>query len=123
MAQERRKLDRALGVLCALALLVLSFAHLPGFAAPSASGRTAEYMLPDGSFASLCLTHHDTEEPLAALACELCCLTSATYLPLPDGTTLAHGHASLANAPALVAAIAGGTAIARPRSRSPPASV
>lgn len=121
MTAGRRKIDRAARLLCAVALLFLSFAHLPGFAAPSGPGQSSEYMLPDGTFASLCLTHSSDEKPVAALKCELCCLTSAVYLPLPSGgASQSLDLVSLANPLFAVQGVPCGHAIERARARSPP---
>lgn len=121
MAAIRQEMNGAVRVLCALALLFLSFAHLPAFATASMPGQTAEYRLPDGTFASLCLTHSGDEKPATALICDLCCLTLGTYLSLPQGGKWqALDLESLSNPLFALQAVEQGHGRERPRSRSPP---
>lgn len=116
-----RRTDCVVRMICALALVFLAFAHLPAIAAPAAPGQSAEYMLPDGTFASLCLTHSGDENPIVAINCELCCLTPTAYVPPPQaGMSHYLDLVSVANPLFAAQGVPRGHAIERPRSRSPP---
>ncbi|OWV78774.1 hypothetical protein ATY78_11755 [Rhizobium sp. R635] len=115
-----------LRMLCALSLLFLGFAHQAPQAVASEGYDAAAYMLPDGSFASLCVTVKDDDGKTVAFKpnCEACRLSASVILPMPDaGSWLARKLASLNNAPNETAAIAGASAVSRANSRAPPIPV
>jgi len=79
-------------ILCALALLFVGFAHKPpvvnGHGIPSTE--IAQYVLPDGTIADLCLTSEDAKPhphgQQSWTGCEACRLTASALLPMPaDG--------------------------------------
>ncbi|EDQ32613.1 hypothetical protein HPDFL43_03681 [Hoeflea phototrophica DFL-43] len=75
-------------IICALALLMVAFAHNP----PSVSHKLAayadvdftQYILPDGTLPDLCLTGKDHDGHHAnSNGCEACRISSSADLPLP----------------------------------------
>lgn len=85
----------ALRALCVLALLFVSFAHRVPAAAAASDGFAAEYVLPDGSFAGLCLSgdaHGPDGKVLFKPGCEACRLSASLLLPPPplDGLPILH---------------------------------
>ncbi|MBD8688769.1 MULTISPECIES: hypothetical protein [unclassified Rhizobium] len=79
-------------MICALALLFVGFAHKPPVIAsiPIPQSELAQYVLPDGTFAVLCLpsedgkAKHDNHD--AGSGCEACRLTASITLPDPADT-------------------------------------
>ncbi|MCK8782261.1 hypothetical protein M0654_19970 [Rhizobium sp. NTR19] len=79
-------------MLCALALLLVGFAHKPpvldGYGIPLAE--IAQYTLPDGTLPHLCLPsedgklHHHGHD--ASTSCEACRLAASALLPVPGDT-------------------------------------
>ncbi|SCB56559.1 hypothetical protein GA0061105_101390 [Rhizobium aethiopicum] len=115
-----------LRMLCAFSLLLLGFAHQAPQAVASDGYDAAAYMLPDGTFASLCVTVKEADGKTVAFKpnCEACRLSASVILPTPDaGSWLEHKLVSLTNSPIETAAIAGVGAVSRPNSRAPPISV
>jgi hypothetical protein len=100
-----------LRILCAVAIVFVGFAHRPPTLAQASEIRAAyaEYLLPDGSLASLCLTvteddgtakdtqnnHHKHFDQ----GCEACRISAASLLPVPaaaiDGLFSVHVPAVL----------------------------
>jgi hypothetical protein len=76
-----------LRIFCAALLLSLGFAHKPLFANPSADPASSYYLLPDGTFASLCIDNADHGKPTKHWlggGCDACRLTSSLLLPTPS---------------------------------------
>ncbi|EGE58098.1 UNVERIFIED_ORG: hypothetical protein GGI63_003523 [Rhizobium esperanzae] len=123
MRQIGLKATLFLRMLCALGLLLLGFAHQAPQAVASDGYDAAAYVLPDGSFASLCVTVRDTGGKTVAFKpnCEACRLSASVILPTPDADSwLERKLASLINPPIETAAVAGVSAVTRPNSRAPP---
>ncbi|EJT05380.1 hypothetical protein [Rhizobium sp. CCGE 510] len=112
-----------LRMLCALSLVLLGLAHQPPQAVASEGYHAAAYMLPDGTFASLCVTVKDADGKTGAFKpnCEACRLSASVILPAPDsGSWLERKLAALVNSPIGSAAVSGARAVSRPNSRAPP---
>lgn len=112
-----------LRMLCALSLLLLGLAHQAPQAVAAEGYDAAAYVLPDGTFASLCVTVKDADGKTVAFKpnCEACRLSASTILPTPDaGSWLERKLASLINSPIETSAVAGVSAVSRPNSRAPP---
>ncbi len=108
-------------MMCALAVLSLAFAHKPP-QVMAAVLETASYVLPDGSYADLCIGDVAVKHPAASGFCEACILTAASILPAPpDEGWLLSAFASLDNEPVVADAGPGPESVERPRSRAPPA--
>lgn len=106
---------------CALAVLSLAFAHKPP-QVMAAVLETASYVLPDGSYADLCVGNMAVKHPAAGGFCEACVLAATTLLPVPpEEGWLLSSFASLDNEPVVVARYLGPESVERPRSRAPPA--
>lgn len=124
---------RAMRICCAIVLLSLAFGHQPASAFASAQvydaveADTADYRLPDGSFAGLCIGAEDG--PLARHSrglprCDVCLMSAGVLLPLPDTTSwLKTRFAWLSNAPRGSAAVTAWAATGIPRSRGPPVTI
>ena len=112
-----------LRMLCALSLVLLGLAHQAPQAVASESYDASAYVLPDGTFASLCVTVKDTDGKTVAFKpnCEACRLSASVILPAPDaGSWLERKLASLVNSPIETSAVPGARAVSRPNSRAPP---
>ncbi|EJC79421.1 hypothetical protein Rleg4DRAFT_1014 [Rhizobium leguminosarum bv. trifolii WSM2297] len=112
-----------LRMLCALSFALLGFAHQAPQAVASEGYHAAAYMLPDGTFASLCVTVKDAEGKTVAFKpnCEACRLSASVVLPAPDvGSWLERKLGSLLNSPIETSAVVGASAVIRPNSRAPP---
>ncbi|MBY5863319.1 hypothetical protein [Rhizobium leguminosarum] len=123
MRQTGLKATLFLRMLCALSLALLGFAHQAPQAVASEGYDAAAYVLPDGTFASLCITVKDADGKTFAFKsnCEACRLSASVILPTPDaGSWLERKFASLINAPIETSAVAGASAVSRPNSRAPP---
>ncbi|MBX4909747.1 MULTISPECIES: hypothetical protein [Rhizobium] len=115
-----------LRMFCALGLLLLGFSHQAPQAAASDGYDATAYMLPDGSFASLCVTVKEAGGKTVGFKpnCEACRLSASVILPMPDaGSWLARKLASLVNVPMEAAAVAGVSAVSRANSRAPPSLI
>ncbi|WP_416796818.1 hypothetical protein [Ciceribacter azotifigens] len=105
---------------CALAVLSLAFAHKPP-QVMAASIENASYVLPDGSYADLCVGDVAVKHPSASGFCEACILAAATLLPAPpEEGWLLSAFASLDNQPVFEGHYLGPESVERPRSRAPP---
>ena len=114
-----------LRIVCAVLLLCLGFAHKPLYAQPSSDPASSYYLLPDGTFASLCIDNADHGKPgksWLGSGCEACRLSSSVLLPTPgdDGHAPVSRDCNVVEFPAGVAYRA--TAAWRPGSpvRGPP---
>lgn len=79
----------ALRILCAAALLCLGFAHKPVFAHPADDPASSYYLLPDGTFADLCIdniVHGKPQKSWLGAGCESCRLSASVLLPTPPAT-------------------------------------
>ncbi|MBY3222028.1 hypothetical protein [Rhizobium laguerreae] len=121
MRQTGLKATLFLRMLCALSLALLGFAHQAPQAVASEGYDAAAYVLPDGTFASLCITVKDADGKTFAFKsnCEACRLSASVILPTPDAGSWLE-RASLINAPIETSAVAGASAVSRPNSRAPP---
>ncbi|OED01362.1 MULTISPECIES: hypothetical protein [unclassified Rhizobium] len=76
-------------ILCAVALLLVGFAHQPIVATADEVSpiELAQYRLPDGSLPILCVTYKDADGKVHgktyAPGCEACRIASAAMLPTP----------------------------------------
>lgn len=81
-----------LRILCAVAFLLLGFAHKPPVvdASPIPASEIADYILPDGTLPVLCLPSEDGtakhNHPDSGTFCEACRLAASTILPTPVDT-------------------------------------
>ena len=83
-----------LRILCAVALLSLGFAHQPASASQPTALELAQYVLPDGTFADLCLndTVDGKVKHVVSTKCEACRIAGGLLMPPPadlDGEVLA----------------------------------
>ncbi|AGS22032.1 hypothetical protein [Rhizobium etli] len=126
MRRTGLKATLLLRMLCALGLLLLGFVHQAPQAIASDGYDAAAHMLPDGTFASLCVTVKEAEGTTVGFKpnCEACRLSASVILPMPDaGSWLERKLASLANALIETAAVAGVSAVSRANSRAPPSLI
>jgi len=110
-------------MICALGLLVLGLAHQAPQLAADPLYSSAEYTLPDGSFASLCVTVKDDDGKRLPMGpnCEVCRLAASIMLPAPDAAAwLKLDFASFENALTSDIAALPVRAVAQPKSRGPP---
>ena len=89
-----------LRIFCAALLLSLGFAHKPLYAQATADPASSYYVLPDGSFAGLCIDNADRGKPEKSWfgsRCDVCRLTSSILLPTPpaDHAAMPCGHRSI----------------------------
>jgi hypothetical protein len=126
MGRERRIGTAVLGAFCALALVSLAFAHRPVQAYAAPVFLSADYQLPDGSYADLCVSDHGvSHDPVGgdAYRCDVCRLVSSFLLPSPG-----HDHWLKSDFVSIAAALDQSTAsfgsvpVERVRSRGPPVS-
>jgi hypothetical protein len=120
-------------IFCAIVLLSLAFGHQPASAFASAQvydaveADTADYRLPDGSFAGLCISgdaDHPAHHPHGLSPCAVCLLSASFLLPVPDTASwLKTRFAWLGNSPSAENALVGRVAPGLPRSRGPPLPV
>lgn len=108
-----------LRIFCAALLLSLGFGHEPIYAAPSANPASSYYLLPDGTFATLCIGdayHGKPRKTWLGSSCDACRLSSGILLPSPaDG-----GAETLRDCGAVVFAVwAAHLGGAKPRPGSP----
>ncbi|MCM2401706.1 hypothetical protein NBH20_11100 [Rhizobium sp. S153] len=107
-------------MLCAIAILSLGLAHKPPQVMAAAIG-TAALVLPDGTYADICVSHSAIKHPSATLYCEACMLAGSTLLPQPDTDGwLLSSFPSLYNGQKAVVAHLVQKAVERPHSRAPP---
>ena len=86
--RTKSRWDRALRILCAMALCLLGFAHLgPTLATPLPAVEYARYTLPDGSLPDFCQTGIDEngkEKPAPKHVCSACRFFWALLAPRRD---------------------------------------
>jgi hypothetical protein len=110
-------------LICALGLLVLGLAHQAPSLAAEPLYNSDEYTLPDGSFASLCVTVKDDAGKHLPMGpnCEVCRLAASIILPAPDAAGwLRLDFASFENVLTSDLASLPVRAVAQPKSRGPP---
>ncbi|ANM09356.1 MULTISPECIES: DUF2946 family protein [unclassified Rhizobium] len=91
MIRRARQIEQwALRILCAAALVFVAFAHQAPVATASESGPAdlAQYVLPDGTLPSLCVTVSDTSDQgqhdkTHSHGCEACRIGASILLPAP----------------------------------------
>ena len=75
-----------LRIFCAVLLLSLGFGHKQLYAAPLSNPASSFYVLPDGSFAGLCIGEADGGKPQKSWfgsGCDVCRLAGNVLLPVP----------------------------------------
>jgi hypothetical protein len=74
-----------LRIVCAVLLLSLGLAHKPLYAQPSFAPASSTYVLPDGSFAGLCLGDAGQDQPVKSVwyGCDACRIASGVLFPMP----------------------------------------
>lgn len=73
-------------IICAVLLLSLGFAHKPVHAQPLSDPTNSYYLLPDGTYAELCIEDVDHGKPQKSWlgsGCDACRLASGIALPAP----------------------------------------
>lgn len=109
-----------LRILCAFALMSLSFAHKPP-QVMAAAYATMSLQLPDGTYADMCVGDAAAKHPLLRQYCEVCALSSSAMLPFPTGESwLLSQFSGLANDPVAATERPTVLSVERPRSRAPP---
>ncbi|RFB98884.1 hypothetical protein B5K08_04390 [Rhizobium leguminosarum bv. trifolii] len=91
MIRRARQIEQwALRILCAAALVFVAFAHQAPNAAAGESGPAdlAQYVLPDGTLPTLCVTVSDTSDQgqhdkTHSHGCEACRIGASILLPAP----------------------------------------
>jgi hypothetical protein len=84
MTSGKTRIDRWLRIACAVLLLSLGFAHKPVQASSYDNPASAHYVLPDGTYASLCIedaSHGQPHKSWLGSGCDLCRLSGAVLLP------------------------------------------
>jgi hypothetical protein len=122
MTRTGPRAGTATRILCALSLLLLGLAHQ----APQTVAADAGYVLPDGTYASLCVTITGSGGKTVPLKpnCEVCRLAASVILPAPDSGSWLHlEFATLHNPPVDANARIGARPVEQPKSRGPPALV
>lgn len=116
-----------LRMICAVAILFLGFGHQPVDQGGRRGYSIADYLLPDGTQASLCITvTDDGGKPMAAFKpnCDVCRLSASVVLPTPDaGAWIVQDFASLLNPRNTPPVVFVPSAVVRANSRAPPALV
>lgn len=74
-----------LRILCATLLLSLGLAHKPVYAQPQSDPASSFYMLPDGSYATICYGGDEGHHPqkAAVYGCDFCRIADSVLLPTP----------------------------------------
>lgn len=124
MATKRTTTAIWLRIFCAALLLSLGLGHKPVYAATFSNPASSYYLLPDGSFADLCIGNADHGKPEKSWfgsGCDRCRLADSVLLPMPpaDHAAASSGYRMIAFLP-FEARV--GTVIQRPGSpvRGPP---
>ena len=117
-------MTKAVHILCAVVMLSLGFAHKPAQAVAPFDSFDSAYLLPDGTYADICVEGTSHELPGPGLVCEACLLASYILVPTPDNASwLVASFDWLSNPLVSHVAVAGSKAVARPNSRGPPLTV
>ncbi|WP_085034102.1 hypothetical protein [Ensifer aridi] len=128
MIGRGKKWRMTVRLVAAFALVFLSFAHKPALAKGLSLATSAEYLLPDGTFADICFgtegVDHDAgrgKSSSSAPICEACRLAASVLLPTPTGESMPAERGNwLAKAPIVEAAAALAPLRLLPPSRGPP---
>lgn len=82
MTKPGKTSSLALRLFCAMLLAALGFAHRPASAMPA---DISAYMLPDGSFPTICIPENGGSKPGKEMVqrCEACRIAAAVTLPSP----------------------------------------
>ena len=74
-----------LRILCATLLLSLGLAHKPVYAQPQADPASSFYLLPDGTYATICYGGDQGHHPqkAATYGCDICRIADSVLLPQP----------------------------------------
>lgn len=90
LVRRARQIEQwGLRILCAVALVFVGFAHqAPAAAADPGPAEFSEYVLPDGTLPTLCVTVSDTSDQgqhgkAHSHGCEACRIGASTLLPAP----------------------------------------
>ncbi|MFN4205474.1 MAG: hypothetical protein ACK4HG_03705 [Agrobacterium albertimagni] len=112
-----------LRIFCAMVFLSVGFGHR----APAALAndiQSVAYMLPDGSFADLCIADAGQKHASPVADCEACRLAGAILLPEPsDQSWLLDRFPSLGEIDPVDSTVRPSHLLDRPRLRGPPLSV
>jgi hypothetical protein len=112
-----------LRIFCAMVFLSIGFGHRMPVAIAS-QAQSAVYMLPDGSYADLCIADHAHKSGTPPAGCEACRLAGAVILPEPsDQSWLLSCFARLAMVVPAEETIGSHHLLDRPRLRGPPVVV
>jgi len=109
-----------LRIFCAMVFLSVGFGHR----APAAIAREVQsvaYLLPDGSFADLCIADSGQKHARPSADCEACRLAGAILLPEPsDQSWLLSRLTSLGQIAPVETTVRSSHLLHRPRLRGPP---
>lgn len=99
MTRNMTRWAACLRILCAVALLFVGFAHQPAVASQPSVFELAQYALPDGTIADICLNDvvDGKVKHVVPGKCEACRIGSAMLMPEPAdlaGSVLAFHHVS-----------------------------
>lgn len=123
MKPKVRPVTILLRIFCAIVFLSVGFGHR----APAALAndiQSVAYVLPDGSFADLCIADSGQKHARPAADCEACRLAGAILLPEPsDQSWLLSRFTSLGEIAPVATTVRSGHLLDRPRLRGPPLSV
>lgn len=123
MKPRPKTVTMILRILCALVFLSVGFAHRTP-AAIANDVQSSAYVLPDGTFADLCIADQGQKRIKPMADCEACRLADAILLPEPSAQSwLLSQFASLGEVAPVETAIRSGHLLDRPRLRGPPLSV
>lgn len=112
-----------LRIFCAIVFLSVGFGHRAPVALAN-NVQSVAYMLPDGSFADLCIADSGRKHASPVADCEACRLAGATLLPEPsDQSWLISRFASLGEVASVATTVHSSHLLDRPRLRGPPLSV
>lgn len=112
-----------LRIFCAMVFLSIGFAHRTP-AAVATDVQSLAYVLPDGSFADLCIADHGQKHAKPATDCEACRLAASVILPEPSNESwLLSQFASLGEIAPAEQTTRSAHLLDRPRLRGPPLSV
>ena len=120
MTPKAKTATMILRIFCAMVFLSVGFGHRTP-AAMAADVQSSAYVLPDGSFADLCVADKGQKHAMPASDCEACRLATAALLPEPpDQSWLIDRSASLAAVKPTESVGSSRHLLERPRLRGPP---
>lgn len=112
-----------LRIVCAMVFLSVGLAHRTP-AAVAANVQSLAYVLPDGTFADLCIADQGQKHATPIADCDACRLAGAVLLPEPPGASwLIDRFASLVSMAPPESVNGSSHLLERPRLRGPPLSV